>query len=147
MAAIPATPGNGWSSRRPPACWAWSAGVPDLHRHLDRPGAVIADLGCGEGWSTIAPARAYPGAALHGVDPDVPSTTAAAAHTADAGLGERITFTTGDAALSLPPATFDAVFAFECLHDLPHPVEFLDAARRALRPDGVVVVMDEAAGD
>lgn len=123
------------------------AGVPDLHRLLDRPGAAIADLGCGEGWSAIALGRAYPGATVHGVDPDPPSTGAATAHTAAAGLADRVTFTTGDAATSLPAGAFDAVFAFECLHDLPHPVEFLTAARRALRPDGVVIVMDEAAED
>lgn len=123
------------------------AGVPDLHRLLDRPGTAIADLGCGEGWSAIALARAYPRATVHGYDPDPPSTAAAAGHTADAGLGDRITFTTGDAATTLPADSYDAVFAFECLHDLPHPVEFLDAARRALRPGGVVVVMDEAAED
>ncbi|WP_222266392.1 methyltransferase domain-containing protein [Modestobacter marinus] len=52
---------------------------------------------------------------------------------------------TGDAATALLEASVDAVFAFECLHDLPHPVDVLSAARRALRPGGVVVVMDEAA--
>lgn len=123
------------------------AGVPDLHRLLDRPGARIADVGCGEGWSAIALARAYPGATVAGYDPDAPSTAAAGEHAAAAGLGDRVGFTTGDAAGALPDAAFDAVFAFECLHDLPHPVEILTAARRALRRDGVAIVMDEAAED
>ena len=42
---------------------------------------------------------------------------------------------------------YDAVFAFECLHDMPRPVEVLAAVRRSIGPDGVVVVMDEAAAD
>ena len=62
------------------------AGVPDLHSLLDRPGAAIADLGCGEGWSAIALACAYPGATVHGYDPDPPSTAAATGHTAEVGL-------------------------------------------------------------
>ena len=37
------------------------AGVPAVHDVLSRPGARIADLGCGGGWSSIALARAYPG--------------------------------------------------------------------------------------
>jgi 2-polyprenyl-3-methyl-5-hydroxy-6-metoxy-1,4-benzoquinol methylase len=120
-------------------------GVPDLYELLDRPGARLADVGCGEGWSTIALARAFPQASLHGYDVDAPSTAAAAEHAAAAGVGERARFVTADAATALPAQTFDAMFAFECLHDLPQPVAVLSAAREALRPGGVVVVMDEAA--
>jgi SAM-dependent methyltransferase len=122
-------------------------GVPDLHALLDRPGTAIADIGCGEGWSTIALARAYPRATVQGYDPDAPSTAAAAAHAEVDGLTDRLGFTTADAAAAMPESGYDAVFAFECLHDLPHPVAVLTAARRALRPGGVVVVMDEAAGE
>src|SRR5205814_1199330 len=39
---------------------------------------------------------------------------------------------------------YDAVFAFECVHDLSDPVAFLATARRATADDGVTVVMDEA---
>jgi SAM-dependent methyltransferase len=120
-------------------------GVPDLHELLDRPGIRIADVGCGEGWSSIALARAYPGASVQGYDPDAPSTAAAAENAAAAGLGQRVGFITGDGATALPEGAVDAVFLFECLHDLPHPVDVLRAARQALRPDGAVVVMDEAA--
>ncbi|GGS95533.1 hypothetical protein GCM10010156_62220 [Planobispora rosea] len=41
----------------------------------------------------------------------------------------------------------DAVFAFECLHDMSRPVETLAAIRRAIKPGGSVVVMDEAAAE
>jgi ubiquinone/menaquinone biosynthesis C-methylase UbiE len=122
-------------------------GVPDLEETLARPGARIADIGCGDGWSTIALARAYPNAMVHGVDADIPSVAAARDHAAAAGLGDRVTFTAGDAATVLPDRDVDVVFAFECLHDLPHPVAVLQAARQVLRPGGVVVVMDEAAQD
>src|SRR5690606_19897201 len=42
---------------------------------------------------------------------------------------------------------FQAVFAFECIHDMPQPVEVLAAARRSLVPGGMVIVMDEAVAD
>ncbi|HEU0181734.1 MAG TPA: SAM-dependent methyltransferase, partial [Agromyces mariniharenae] len=32
----------------------------------------------------------------------------------------------------------------EALHDMPRPVDVLDAMRRAVRDDGAVVIMDEA---
>ena len=38
---------------------------------------------------------------------------------------------------------YDAVFAFECIHDLPDPVGVLAAMRRLAGDDGAVVVMDE----
>ena len=42
---------------------------------------------------------------------------------------------------------YDAAFAFECLHDMPRPVEVLSAIRSAVRTDGSVVIMDEAVAD
>lgn len=131
------------------------AGVPAVHDVLARPGARVVDVGCGFGWSTLALARAYPAARLHGVDVDAPSVAAAREAAARAGLADRVTFHLADAAalaagLGEGPgdaAPFDAAFAFECVHDMPQPVPVLDAVRRAVRPDGVVVVMDEAVAD
>lgn len=119
------------------------ASVPDLDAALRTPGARIADIGCGGGWSTIALARAYPDARVDGYDIDEPSVRMA---TANAVAVERVTFHAGDAAM-LPEDTFDVVFAFECVHDMPDPVGVLAAARRSLRPGGCVVVMDEAVAD
>lgn len=121
------------------------AGIGDLHAALGRPGARAADIGFGGGWSTIALARAYPGLTLDGYDIDAPSVAMATAHAA--GLGDRVRFHHADAATALPENSYDAIFAFECLHDMPHPVEILTGARRALRPGGAVVVMDEAVTD
>ena len=45
------------------------------------------------------------------------------------------------------PDRFDAAFLFECLHDMPQPVEVLAALRTAVRDDGAVVVMDEAVAE
>lgn len=122
------------------------AGAPDLHAALNRHDARIADVGCGEGWSSIALARAYPQATVDGFDVDPPSVDSAHRNAVAAGLDDRVHFHHADAA-GLVDRRYDAVFAFECIHDLPRPVEVLAAMRRAVAPDGVVVVMEEAVAD
>ncbi|WP_069385325.1 class I SAM-dependent methyltransferase [Cellulosimicrobium cellulans] len=123
------------------------AGLPEVHDVLSRPGARVVDVGCGFGWSTLALAQAYPDAVVRGIDVDRPSVEAARAAAAAAGLADRVTFHHADAAELHLAEPCDAAFAFECVHDLPRPVAVLDAVRRAVRPDGVVVVMDEAVAD
>ena len=119
------------------------ARCPEVHDPLAVPGAVIADIGCGAGWSTIALAQAYPEATVRGLDVDEPSIAMASENASQAGLSDRLTFSHVDA-VSMPERAFDAVFAFECIHDMPRPVEVLRAARASLVEGGFVVVMDEA---
>lgn len=121
-------------------------GVPSLDAVLGRPGARIADIGCGGGWSSIALARTYPQASVDGLDIDLASVELARANAEEAGLSDRLSFECGDAA-AMPAAAYDAVFAFECVHDMPSPVDVLGAARRALAPGGSVIVMDEAVAE
>jgi len=123
------------------------AGVPEVHAVLSAPRCRIADVGCGEGWSSLALARAYPEARVTGIDVDEPSVTAARAHAEEAGLTERVWFTGPEGSGLDQPDSFDAAFIFEALHDMPQPVEVLAAVRRTVRPGGLVVVMDEAVAD
>lgn len=121
------------------------AGVPSIHDRLSKPGAEVADVGCGAGWSTLALARAYPRAAVRGYDIDAPSIAMANKHAADAGLSDRVSFSTDD--VSDVEDTFDVAFAFECIHDMSQPVPVLAAMHKMVAPDGIVVVMNEAVGD
>ncbi|WES63001.1 methyltransferase domain-containing protein [Microbacter sp. GSS18] len=116
-------------------------------RVLSRPGARIADVGMGFGWSSIALAQAHPGLTVEGFDVDHESVETARANAAAAGVADRVRFHEVDAAHLPEFGPFDGVFAFECLHDMPHPVSVLAAAREALAPGGVAVIMDEAAAD
>jgi SAM-dependent methyltransferase len=121
------------------------AGVDDIHAILSRSGARIADVGCGAGWSTIGIGRAYPNAHLDGYDIDAPSVEMARRNAAQAGLADRVSFHhVGGDELTGP---YDVVFAFECIHDMPRPVDVLAAVRRAVKPDGAVIIMDEAVAD
>jgi predicted O-methyltransferase YrrM len=120
------------------------AGVRELDETLRAADVRIADLGCGGGWSSIALARAYPGATVHGFDVDAPSVAMATRNAAEAGMSDRVQVHVADAGSLSDEDQYDVAFAFECVHDLPEPVAFLRAARRIVRPGGAVVVMDEA---
>lgn len=121
---------------------AWVPAMPDVAALLARPGARVADVACGVGWSTIALSRAYPDSTVLGLDSDEASIMDARAHAAAAGCDEHVRFEVLDAAAPLP-ASYDVVFVFEALHDMAHPVPALRAMRESLRPGGRVVVMDE----
>lgn len=126
------------------------ASVPEIHEVLSRQGARITDLGAGFGWSTLALANAYPGAAVVGIDIDEPSIEQARKNARRRGLEGRATFRLADAADAADagaPGSQDAVFIFEALHDMPFPVQVLAAVRAMVKSDGVVVVMDEAVAD
>jgi 2-polyprenyl-3-methyl-5-hydroxy-6-metoxy-1,4-benzoquinol methylase len=125
----------------------WFPGVPALHEKLMSAGARVADIGCGEGWSSIAMAKTYPEATVDGYDIDPASMLAAREHAAKEGVGDRVSFHQIDGAGVPGAAGYDVVTLFECVHDMAHPVEVLAGARRLVKPDGMVVVMDEAVGD
>src|SRR3712207_3918849 len=102
-----------------------------------------ADVGCGMGWSAIGIARAYPQARVDGYDIDEPSVEQARRNAEEAGVADRVRFTTVDAAAAGEEGSYDLVTAFECVHDLPDPVAVLAAMRRMARPGGTVLVVDE----
>ena len=121
----------------------WFPGIPDLHArlHADQPARVL-DVAVGEGWSSIALARAYPKARIVGVDLDAPSIEAAKRHAAEAGIGsDRLEFRHADAAGLEGP--FDVALVIEAVHDMSDPVAVLAAIRRSLSADGSLVVVDE----
>lgn len=125
----------------------WFPAVAELHERLSRPDTRVADIGCGEGWSTIAIARAYPGLNVDGFDVDSASMTAAREHARNEGVSDRVRFHHVDGSTVGGNEAYDVVTLFECVHDMPRPVEVLSTVRRLVKPDGHVVVMDEAVAD
>ena len=125
-----------------PGEWLPAAG--DVVARLEA-GGRLADLGCGQGWSTIAVAEAFPAAEVLGVDSDVASIEEARALAA--GRGTKVRFEAADATELAGHGPFDAVLVLEALHDLARPVEVLAAARAALADGGSVIVADEAVGE
>lgn len=130
----------------------WFGALPELEAELQgRDGLRILDVGCGLAWSSVGLARHFPGATVDAVDLDPVTVDLARRTVSEAGLADRVTVHLGDAAaVGLAPG-YHLVTAFECLHDLPHPVPVLAGMRAlAAQPDGgqgVVLVADEAAGE
>jgi 2-polyprenyl-3-methyl-5-hydroxy-6-metoxy-1,4-benzoquinol methylase len=119
----------------------WLPAIPDLHARLSSSDGVrVADVGCGEGWSTIALARAYPNAEVVGFDLD--QTAIETARTRAAELGVEVRFEGRDAA-TIQGEPFDVILILETLHDLSKPVDVLAALKRTLRPGGTVIIADE----
>ena len=91
-------------------------------------GGRVADVGCGVGWSAIGIALAHPGVTVDGFDVDAPSIEAARGNAVEAGVADRVRFSTADVAAVT--GRYDLVTAFECVHDMPDPVSVLAAMRR-----------------
>jgi protein-L-isoaspartate O-methyltransferase len=120
----------------------WLPAVREIHERLTAGPTRVADIGCGGGWSTLAIARAYPQAIVEGFDIDEPSIERARGHAHAWGMADRVRFHTRDLE-ELDPGSYDLVTAFECIHDMPHPVDVLAAMLRLAGEDGIVMVMDE----
>lgn len=123
---------------------SWFPAVPEVDARLRAtPAARVADIACGQGWSSVAIARGYPGARVDGFDVDAPSIAAARALAAEHGLEDRVRFFVQDASDPGLEGTYDLVTIFEALHDMARPVEALRTARGLLAEGGSVIVGDE----
>ena len=122
--------------------------VPALPGVADRlaAGGRVADVGCGHGVAAILLARAYPQASVHGYDFHDRSIQVARQQAGQAGLGGRIRFEPLDAT-SYPADGFDLICLLDTLHDLGDPAAALAHARKALAPDGAVLVVEPNAAD
>jgi SAM-dependent methyltransferase len=119
----------------------WLPQIQSFRSTLEAGAARVIDIGCGHGWSSIALALAYPMASVDGYDPDAYSLEQARMHAEQAGVGNRVRFHVADGATI--DTTADLAMAFECIHDMPNPVQVLGAARNALADEGAMLVVDE----
>ena len=122
----------------------WFPAVPELDARLRaEPPAQVADIGCGQGWSSIAIAKSYPMVAVRGFDLDAPSIKEAKRNAGASGVADRVTFEIRDASDPRLTGAFDVVTAFETIHDMSNPVAALRAMRGLAREGGFVLVADE----
>ena len=117
---------------------------PEAGAHSDRAPATILDLHCTVGLGCFALRRAFPAAAVSGLDFS-PHYLAVARHL-EAGRGGGIAawHHALPEATGLPSGSFDLVSAFLLLHEMPQDTtrRILREARRLVRPGGSLAVMD-----
>ena len=124
----------------------------DIERRLRQQGGLVADIGCGTGWSSIAIAQGFPKIRrIDAIDVDPASIEVARQNANKAGVSEKIAF-------YLSPIEefyikndaekkYDLVTAFECIHDMPYPVKALKKMHEIVAPGGAVLVADELVGE
>lgn len=126
----------------------WIAAMPDIEARLQaEPGAKVADVGVGFGWSSIELAKAFPAIHVDGFDLDAESVREATANAAAAGVSDRVTFEERDAGDHDLAGSYDFAFAIECIHDMANPVAALSALRRLVGQGGTVLVADAPAAE
>jgi SAM-dependent methyltransferase len=109
-------------------------------------GALVADVGCGYGASTILMAQAFPNSTFAGSDYHGGSIEAARLRARQAGLDERVSFATAPAA-AYSGTGYDLVTMFDCLHDMGDPVGAARHVHGTLKPDGTWMIVEPHAGD
>jgi SAM-dependent methyltransferase len=106
-----------------------------------RVGSDVADIGCGSGHAINVMASAFPASWFTGIDFSDEGLATGRAEAERLGL-KNATFTARDvAALDMTDA-FDVVTAFDAIHDQAQPARVLENIYRALRPGGVLLMVD-----
>ncbi|MGO9277848.1 MAG: class I SAM-dependent methyltransferase [Streptosporangiaceae bacterium] len=109
-------------------------------------GALVADVGCGHGASTILMAQAYPNSTFVGSDYHDGSIETARRHAQEAGVAGRVRFEAASAA-AYSGSGYDLVTMFDCLHDMGDPVGAARHVRSTLKSDGTWMIVEPQAGD
>ena len=109
-------------------------------------GAAVADVGCGAGSAVLLMARTFPNSTFAGYDISQYALARANDKLSASGLTNasfsdpRHNGLPGDASL-------DLVCTFDCIHDMAHPQEVINAIRASLKPDGTWLLVDIKALD
>ncbi len=109
-------------------------------------GALVADVGCGHGHSTVLMAEAFPRSRFHGFDTHAGSVEEARALGERSGLGRRALFSVASAT-AYPEDGYGLICFFDCLHDMGDPVAAARHAADALAPGGTVLLVEPFAAD
>jgi SAM-dependent methyltransferase len=123
----------------------WLPGLEGVVEKLER-GALVADVGCGHGASTIVMAKAYPNSVFVGSDYHEGSIETAKQRAQEAGVDDRVRFEVTPAA-TYGGTQYDLVTMFDCLHDMGDPVGAARHVRSSLKPDGTWMIVEPHAGD
>jgi Methyltransferase domain/Rv2258c-like winged HTH domain len=106
-------------------------------------GAVVADVGCGHGASTLLMAEAFPQPTFRGTDAHGGSIDTARVRAAQSAARSRTTFEAADAD-AFTGGPYDIVTMFACLPDMGDPVGAAKHIRDVIAADGTWMIVEQA---
>ena len=124
---------------------SWIPSLSDVRQKLEA-GARVADVGCGQGASTLLMAKAFPKSRFFGFDYHDKSLDEARESARRQGLSDRVTFEIAKAK-EFPGKDYDFVAVFDCLHDMGDPVGAAAHVRKSLAKDGTWMIVEPYAND
>ena len=124
---------------------SWIPALDGVQAKLER-GAMVADVGCGLGASTLLLAQAFPNSRFFGFDYHDQSIASARAAAARQHLDHRVDFEVSSAT-DFPGVAFDLVAVFDCLHDMGDPAGAARHVLESLTPDGTWMIVEPFAND
>jgi len=123
----------------------WLPALTGVTEKLEK-GAMVADIGCGHGHSTVLMAKAFPRSRFWGFDVHEGSIAAAQQLAREAGIDDRVTFEVAKAD-TYPARSYDLICFFDCLHDMGRPVDAVRYAIKAVAKDGTLMLIEPFARD
>jgi 2-polyprenyl-3-methyl-5-hydroxy-6-metoxy-1,4-benzoquinol methylase len=120
----------------------WIAVMPDLKEKFETIGGKVADVGCGDGWASIALAKAFPLTKIDAIDVDEMSIENTRKNIKKNNLSDRITVHNMPIEKISHKDQYDLVMCFESIHDMAYPVDALNQMRKMVLPNGSVLIAD-----
>src|ERR1700682_5049369 len=124
---------------------SWIPALQEVKQKLEG-GAQVADVGCGQGPSTLLMAKAFPKSQFFGFDYHDKSIEAARQSAKRQGVADRVTFEVV-IAKEFPGKDYDFVAVFDCLHDMGDPIGAAAHVRQSLAKDGTWMIVEPFAND
>jgi len=109
-------------------------------------GIAVADVGCGAGGALLLMAGAYPNSRFRGYDISQYALRRAEEKRREAQT-ENVSFCDPRETPMPDNGSIGFVTTFDCIHDMTHPFEMMQALRGAIAPDGTWLLVDIKAHD
>jgi SAM-dependent methyltransferase len=124
---------------------SWIPALEEVNEKLQK-GARMADVGCGNGASTILMAKAYPNSHFFGFDYHDKSIEGARETAKRENVADRVEFDVAKAK-EFPGKDYDLVAVFDCLHDMGDPVGAAKHVLQSLSKDGTWMIVEPFANN
>jgi len=106
-----------------------------------RAGADVVDIGCGSGHAINVMAQAFPASRFTGIDFSDEGLAVGRSEAERLGL-TNVSFVARDVSQLDEAETYDVTMVFDAIHDQAHPARVLENIYRALRPGGLLLMVD-----